>query len=157
MFSSLRLLVPGLVRATSIVGSGPLNQQVTRSMANHRHKKIIRLAKGYRGRTNCYSIALRRVEKALQYAYVGRKVWHLSLHWSYVDDVASQLKKRDMRSLWITRINAGCRMYDLRYNRLIHVLARTNVTLNRKVRMFCLTFHGIVDLQSVGSCRSRQH
>lgn len=135
MFSSLRLLVPNLARATSIVGSGSLNQQITRSMANHRHKKIIRLAKGYRGRTNCYSIALRRVEKARQYAYVGRKVLYLSLQRYFVDGIAFQLKKRDMRSLWITRINAGCRMYDLRYNRLIHVLSRTNVTLNRKVWM----------------------
>lgn len=43
-------------------------------MANHRHKKIVKMAKGYRGRTNCFRIAVQRVEKALQYAYRDRKV-----------------------------------------------------------------------------------
>lgn len=43
-------------------------------MANHRHKKIIKMAKGYRGRTNCFRIAVQRVEKALLYAYRDRKV-----------------------------------------------------------------------------------
>jgi large subunit ribosomal protein L20 len=43
-------------------------------MANHRHKKIIKMAKGYRGRTNCFRIAVQRVEKALQYAYRDRRV-----------------------------------------------------------------------------------
>ena len=43
-------------------------------MANHRHKKIIKMAKGYRGRTNCFRIAVQKVEKALQYAYRDRKV-----------------------------------------------------------------------------------
>ncbi len=43
-------------------------------MANHRHKKVVKMAKGYRGRTNCFRIAVQRVEKALQYAYRDRKV-----------------------------------------------------------------------------------
>lgn len=43
-------------------------------MANHRHKKVIKMAKGYRGRTNCFRIAVQKVEKALQYAYRDRKV-----------------------------------------------------------------------------------
>ena len=58
-----------------------------------RHKKIIKMAKGYRGRSkNCFRIALQRVEKALQYAYRDRRN-----------------KKRDFRGLWIQRINAGAR------------------------------------------------
>lgn len=52
----------------------PLMQQPSRGMANHRHKKIVKMAKGYRGRTNCFRIAVQRVEKALQYAYRDRKV-----------------------------------------------------------------------------------
>jgi hypothetical protein len=51
-----------------------LQQQQVRGMANHRHKKIIKMAKGYRGRTNCFRIAVQRVEKALLYAYRDRKV-----------------------------------------------------------------------------------
>lgn len=48
--------------------------QQVRGMANHRHKKVIKMAKGYRGRTNCFRIAVQKVEKALQYAYRDRKV-----------------------------------------------------------------------------------
>jgi hypothetical protein len=64
-----------------------------RSMANHRHKKIIKLAKGYRGRANrCFTVAIHRVRKARQYAYRDRKT-----------------QKRNIRKLWIQRINAGSR------------------------------------------------
>ena len=49
-------------------------------MANHRHKKMVKLAKGYRGRANrCFTVAKQRVEKAMQYAYKGRKVHIYSL------------------------------------------------------------------------------
>ena len=88
-----------------------------RGMANHRHKKIIKLAKGYRGRTNCYTVALQRVHKARQYAYRDRKV-----------------KKREFRKLWIQRINAGCRMYNMfPYSIFMNKLGKNNVGLNRKV------------------------
>jgi large subunit ribosomal protein L20 len=88
-----------------------------RNMANHRHKKIIKLAKGYRGRgKNCYSIAYRRVLKARQYAYRDRKV-----------------KKREFRKLWIQRINAASRIHGLPYNNLIHNMSKANVILDRKV------------------------
>eukprot|EP00981_Chlorochromonas_danica_P003974 scaffold753_cov164-Ochromonas_danica.AAC.4 len=86
-------------------------------MANHRHKKIIKLAKGFRGRANrCYTVAFHRVLKARQYAYRDRKV-----------------KKRVMRSLWITRINAASRLYSIRYGVLINRLAAKRITLDRKV------------------------
>ena len=87
-----------------------------REMANHRHKKLIKQAKGYTGRTNCYTVALQRVTKAKEYAYVGRK-----------------LKKRSMRQLWIQRINAGSRMYGEKYNQTIHKMVVSNVLLNRNV------------------------
>lgn len=92
------------------------SQNSIREMSNHRHKKLIKLAKGYTGRTNCYTVALQRVTKAREYAYIGRK-----------------LKKRDMRSLWIQRINAGARMYGTKYNDIIHKMSNSNVILNRNV------------------------
>ncbi len=82
-----------------------------------RHKKILKLAKGYRGRSkNCYRIALQRVEKALRYAYRDRKN-----------------RKRDMRALWITRINAKVREYGLVYSKFIDGLKKLGIDLNRKV------------------------
>jgi large subunit ribosomal protein L20 len=72
--------------------------RVKRGTTSHaRHKKVLKLAKGYRGRSkNCYRIALERVEKALQYAYRDRRV-----------------RKRQFRGLWIQRINAGARQHGL--------------------------------------------
>lgn len=82
-----------------------------------RHKKILKLAKGYRGRSkNCYRIALQRVEKALRYAYRDRKA-----------------RKRDMRALWIARINAKVREYGLVYSKFIDGLKKIGLDLNRKV------------------------
>ena len=68
--------------------------------ARARHKKMLQLAKGYRGRANrCFVIARNRVEKALARAYTGRK-----------------LKKRDNRTLWITKINASARLHGINYS-----------------------------------------
>jgi large subunit ribosomal protein L20 len=82
-----------------------------------RHKKILKLAKGYRGRAkNCYRIAIEKVEKALQYAYRDRRT-----------------KKRDFRALWIQRINAAVREYGLIYSKFIAGLKRANIEMDRKV------------------------
>lgn len=82
-----------------------------------RHKRLLKRAKGYMGRSkNCYSIALQRVEKAGQYQYRDRKV-----------------RKRDMRGLWIQRINAAVRVFGLNYSRFINMLAVKGVGLDRKV------------------------
>tara|TARA_B100000989_G_C19528248_1_gene468123 strand:+ start:931 stop:1284 length:354 start_codon:yes stop_codon:yes gene_type:complete len=82
-----------------------------------RHKKIIKLAKGYYGRRkNTFRVANQAVEKAGQYSYRDRKV-----------------RKRNFRSLWIQRINAGCRLYGLKYSSFINGLKRINLNLNRKV------------------------
>mmetsp|Transcript_32137 Transcript_32137/g.91168 ORF Transcript_32137/g.91168 Transcript_32137/m.91168 type:complete len:111 (-) Transcript_32137:323-655(-) len=79
--------------------------------------KILKLAKGFRGRAkNCIRIAAPRVIKALQYATRDR-----------------HNKKREMRSLWITRINAGAREHGLRYGEFMHGLQQENVRINRKV------------------------
>lgn len=82
-----------------------------------RHKKILKLAKGYRGaKSKLYRVANQAVMKSLSYAYVGRK-----------------LKKRDFRSLWITRISAACRMNDINYSRFMNGLKKANVEINRKM------------------------
>ena len=120
----------------------PVCQQV-REMANHRHKKLIKLAKGYTGRTNCYTVALQRVTKARTYAYIGRK-----------------LKKREFRSMWIQRINAGSRMYGVKYNQVIHKMNMSNVILNRNVLSELamtepLSFKSIIEITNVVSKKAK--
>jgi large subunit ribosomal protein L20 len=92
--------------------------RVKRGVAAHaRHKKVLKLAKGYRGRSNAaFRVAIEKVEKGLQYAYRDRKA-----------------KKRDFRALWITRINAAARINGLSYSRLVHGLKLANVQVDRKV------------------------
>ncbi|MBY0244699.1 MAG: 50S ribosomal protein L20 [Sphingobacteriaceae bacterium] len=85
--------------------------------ARRRRKKVLNMAKGYWGsRSKVFTIAKNTVEKGLQYAYRDRKV-----------------KKREFRSLWIQRINAGARQYGISYSQLIGKLATKNIGLNRKV------------------------
>ena len=82
-----------------------------------RHKEVIKQAKGYRGRRkNTFRIANQAVEKAGQYAYIGRK-----------------LKKRQFRALWIQRINAGARAHGLNYARFMDGLKKSGIELDRKV------------------------
>lgn len=84
--------------------------------SRNRRRKIMKMAKGYWGaRSKVYTIAKNAVEKALQYAYVGRK-----------------LKKRAFRRLWIARINAGARQNGTTYSKLMHALSQEGVGLNRK-------------------------
>ncbi len=85
--------------------------------SRRRRKKILKQARGYFGaRSKVYTVAKNAVEKGWQYAYVGRK-----------------LKKRNFRSLWIQRINAGAREHGLSYSRLMHLLKQKDIELNRKV------------------------
>ncbi|MBC33088.1 MAG: 50S ribosomal protein L20 [Rickettsiales bacterium] len=87
------------------------------SVTRARHKKIISRAKGYYGRRkNTFRVANQAVEKAGQYAYRDRKV-----------------RKRQFRSLWIQRINAGCRLHGIKYSSFINGLKKINLNLNRKV------------------------
>ena len=82
-----------------------------------RHKKILKPAKGYfGGKSKLYRTANEAVMKSLQYAYIGRK-----------------LKKRDFRSLWITRISAAAQANGINYSRFINGLKKANIDLNRKV------------------------
>ena len=84
--------------------------------ARARHKKVIHAAKGYySARRKVYRVAKQAVTKAAQYAYIGRKQ-----------------RKRQFRSLWITRINAAARMYGLSYSRFMNGLLKAKITLDRK-------------------------
>ena len=82
-----------------------------------KRKKILALAKGFRGtKSKLYRSAKESVERALNFAYMGRK-----------------LKKRDFRKLWIVRINAACRLNDIKYSQFIHGLNLAEIDLDRKV------------------------
>ncbi len=85
--------------------------------ANRRRKKILKMAKGYRGgRSKLFRSAINAVDKALMYAYRDRKT-----------------RKRDFRRLWIARINAAARMNSLSYSKFIHGLKLANIEIDRKV------------------------
>ena len=85
--------------------------------ARRKHNKVLKLAKGYRGaRSKQYRVAKQSVMRALTSAYAGRKQ-----------------KKRQMRQLWIARINAAARMNGLSYSKLMHGLKVAGVDMNRKM------------------------
>ena len=82
-----------------------------------KRRKVFRLSKGYFGaRSKQYRAASEQVRRSLRYAFIGRK-----------------LKKRDFRSLWIARINAGARVNGLSYSRMIDGLKKSGVVVNRKI------------------------
>lgn len=85
--------------------------------AKKKHKKILKMAKGFRGaRSKLFKTANQTVIKALSHAYKGRK-----------------LKKRDYRKLWITRINAATRMNGMSYSRFMNGLKLAGIEMNRKM------------------------
>ena len=85
--------------------------------AKKKHNRVLKLAKGYRGaRSKQYRVAKQSVMRALTSAFAGRKQ-----------------KKRDMRSLWIVRINAAARLNGLSYSKLMHGLKLAGVDMNRKM------------------------
>lgn len=87
------------------------------NVARKRRKKILKLAKGYRGsHSKLFRTANQQVMKALRYAYRDRRN-----------------KKRDFRRLWITRINAAARQQGMSYSQLINKLKKSNIQLNRKM------------------------
>ena len=92
--------------------------RIKRAVNKNKHKRaILKSAKGYRGsKSTLVRIANQAVMKSGNYAYTGRR-----------------LKKRDMRTLWIARINAACRINDISYSKFMHGLKLANINLNRKV------------------------
>ena len=86
-------------------------------MARKRRNKILKLAKGYWGsKSKHYKMANQAVMKSGVYAYTGRK-----------------LKKRDFRQLWITRINAACKMNGMNYSIFVNGLKKSGIVINRKM------------------------
>jgi large subunit ribosomal protein L20 len=86
-------------------------------VSRKRHKKILKLARGYRGaKSKLYRIARQQVMKSLAYAYRDRRA-----------------RKRDFRKLWIARINAAARMNGITYSRLMNGLRKAGVEINRKM------------------------
>lgn len=87
-------------------------------MANWSRKKVIRLAKGFTGRSkSCFGLALRKTHRAAQYAYRDRRV-----------------KKRTVRTTWISSINAGVREHGVTYSQFAHGLGKkSNIELDRKI------------------------
>ena len=92
--------------------------RVKRGVTTHaRHKKVLELAKGYRGRASTnYRVAIEKVEKGLRYAYRDRRA-----------------KKRNFRGLWIQRINAGVRELGMTYSQFMNGVKRAGIELDRKV------------------------
>ncbi|AGI27058.1 50S ribosomal protein L20 [Candidatus Portiera aleyrodidarum] len=86
-------------------------------VAHKRHKTIIKQAKGYYGaRSRVYRVAKQAVIKAKQYAYRDRRQ-----------------RKRQLRSLWIMRINAAARSYGINYSKLIYLIKKYNINIDRKI------------------------
>ena len=92
--------------------------RIKRGVTTHaRHRKVIKAAKGARGRSkNTFRAAIQRVEKNLQYAYRDRRT-----------------RKREFRRLWITRINAGARQHGMNYAQFINGLKKAEIDLDRKI------------------------
>ncbi len=87
------------------------------TVSRQRHKKILKLAKGFRGtRSKLFKVANQAVMKSLKYAYRDRRN-----------------KKRDLRRLWIARINAAARQHGLSYSRFINGVQKAGINLNRKL------------------------
>jgi len=86
-------------------------------MTKKRHRKILKRAKGFRNsRNKIYRTAINAVMRALVYSFRDRKV-----------------RKREMRRLWITRINLACRKHGMSYSRFMNALNKSNINLNRKM------------------------
>ncbi|MDD4237879.1 MAG: 50S ribosomal protein L20 [Desulfotomaculaceae bacterium] len=99
-------------------------------VSHNRHKKILKLAKGYRGaKSKLFRVANQQVMKSLVYAYRDRRV-----------------RKRDFRKLWIARINAAARMNGISYSRLMNGLKLAGIDINRKM----LSDMAINDAQAFG-------
>ncbi len=87
------------------------------NVARKRRKKILKLAKGFRGsHSRLFRTAKQQVLKALKYSYVGRKQ-----------------RKRNYRRLWIVRINAATRSFSISYSQFVYLLKKNNIAVNRKV------------------------
>jgi large subunit ribosomal protein L20 len=111
-------VAPAVLTGDGAGSIGDKDMRVKRGFkARRRRNKVLKLARGFRGgHSKLFRTAADTVDRALAYAYRDRKV-----------------KKRDFRSLWIARINAGTRMNDLSYSKFMHGLKLAGIALDRKV------------------------
>nr|YP_010337623.1 ribosomal protein L20 [Dixoniella grisea]UNJ17208.1 ribosomal protein L20 [Dixoniella grisea] len=87
------------------------------NVARKRRKKILKLAKGFRGtHSTLFRVAKQQIVKSFRYAYIGRKQ-----------------KKRTFRRLWIVRVNSETRKYGLNYSKLLKILKKQQIAINRKI------------------------
>jgi large subunit ribosomal protein L20 len=94
-----------------------MTRAISSVVTKKKHKKILSLAKGYRGRSStCYRVALQRVENALRDAYKDRR-----------------RKKRDFRGLWLQQINAAVRQHGMVYSSFINLVKKSGMLLDRKI------------------------
>ncbi len=94
-----------------------MTRAISSVVTKKKHKKILKLAKGYRGRSStCYRVALQRVENALRDAYRDRR-----------------RKKRDFRGLWLQQINAAVRQHGMVYSRFMDMIKKSGVIIDRKI------------------------
>ena len=101
-------------------------------VTKRRHKKVCSQAKGFRGRAkNCFSVAIQRLEKSWSYAYRDRRN-----------------RKRDLRALWIQRINAAAREHDLTYSKFMGKLLAADIAIDRKM-LADLAVHSPEDFSSI--------
>lgn len=107
------------------------------NVARNRRKKVLQLAKGYRGaHSRLFRVANQQVMKALRYSYIGRKQ-----------------KKRTFRKLWITRINAASRLHGLSYSKLIHNFKKSKIELNRKMLSQIAVLDNLTFIELVNSSK----
>ena len=100
-----------------LFGQGDTMRVKTGIVRRRRHKKILKMARGFfSGRRKHFRKAKEQLERSLVYAFRDRRQ-----------------KKRDFRRLWITRINAACRLNDISYSRFINALNQANINLDRKI------------------------
>jgi len=118
MFPSLGGQVPQRDTDIDLFGQGDTMARVkTGIVRRRRHKKILKMARGfYSGRRKHFRKAKEQLERSMVYAFRDRRQ-----------------KKRDFRRLWITRINAACRLNDISYSRFINALNKANIDLDRKI------------------------
>lgn len=103
------------------------------NFTTEQHKNVLRQTKGFRGRSkNCFSVAIRRLQRSWQYAFRDRKA-----------------KRREWSKLWIQRINAGTRQYSWRYSQFMNCYNQSGMKLNKKVSLLCINFSRLNLVNSV--------
>lgn len=99
-----------------------MNRSTNSVYSKKRKKKFLKLAKGYYGcRSKLYTVAKNSVEKALKYSYINRKI-----------------KKRNIKNIWIYRINAFARINNIKYSYLINRIKKKKILLNKKSLVFLI-------------------